>query len=97
VALGAIAERLDNRRQDIVPLLHLDCEDSQAYTQLDSDRLGSWGEMLEKQEDLVSKGGQFASRDLRREVVCDLIGVRNVGIWQMSQASNLSTQCNGCK
>jgi hypothetical protein len=46
VTLGTVAERLDNRRQDIVPLLHLNRKDSQAYTQLDSDRLGSWGEVL---------------------------------------------------
>lgn len=49
MALGAVAKRLDNRRQHIVPTLHLDSQNGQTHTQLDSDRFGAGGVVLQQE------------------------------------------------
>lgn len=72
VALGAVTERLDHGREHIVPILHLNRQDRQAYTELHSYGLGPSGEVLEQEENLVSEGGKLAWRDLGREVVGQL-------------------------
>jgi hypothetical protein len=66
------AEGLDDRGQNIVPVLHLDGEDRQAHAELYPDRLGSIRIALEEYEDLVSESRKFGRGNLRLEIVGNL-------------------------
>lgn len=58
MTVGAFQCRYDVR-QDVLPCLHVNCEDSEADTELHPNRTGSSGVMLQEQKDLVSKRRQL--------------------------------------
>lgn len=48
MTLGTVAQRLDHGREHIVPIFHLNGENGQANTKLNSNGFGSGGEMLQQ-------------------------------------------------
>lgn len=55
VALGTAAKCPNNRRQDVVPILHLNGEDSQTDAKLHPDRFWAYRVTLQEQQYLVSE------------------------------------------
>lgn len=72
MAGDVVPEGCDNGGEDVLPRLHLDGQDGQAYTQLDPDGLGPRGELLEQQQELAAQRREVGLGDLCSEVVCDL-------------------------
>jgi hypothetical protein len=75
MALGAVAKRLDNRGEHVVPVLHLDGQNGQTHTQLDSDRFGAGGVVLQQKKNLVPESWQLVGGHLRDEVIGDLVSL----------------------
>lgn len=93
MALGAATEGLNHGRQDVVPVLHLDRQDSQTDAELYSDRLRASCKVLEQEQYLIAQRIMLARRHLCRQVVGDLAW----SVWlliSLSRGYNLSTQGN---
>lgn len=72
MAFDVVPQGRDNGGQDVLPCLHLDSQDRQAHTQLDSDGLWARRELLEQQQNLAAQRWQVRLGDLGRQIICNL-------------------------
>ena len=67
-----VAERGDDKRKDVLPILHLYCQVRQTDAELNPDGLGTRCVLLQEGQDLGPKRSKSRGGHLSRQVIGDL-------------------------